>query len=153
MSEVFISKGKEESLNTVPGHKDGPLTRYVIAPPDQEKIIIHEFNQVNMPYIMSRDYCDMHSHEEKEQLILVGDIRMRLTIGKERDVVISSPCSLVIPSGVPHSINVISGTGSMLVIKTPLRITNMPSNAEEALIEIRHRAKQLTDILDNILGE
>ena len=108
----LINYGYTEDLSNIPNHSNGPLDRYVFNSL-KHNFILHEFKDVNN----SIKYCDKHSHIENESLLLVGDIIMELYLNGNT-LEIKSPCYIHIDSNIEHSINIINGTGSLVIIKS-----------------------------------
>jgi hypothetical protein len=108
-----------ESLQEVPFHEPGPLTRWLMAgghlhPEAHAHVAVH---QVSARGRDVAEYCRPHSHTVPElNLILpVGRLVYDLLLGDERYEV-DGPASVFIPAGLTHSANVHHGTGFFVAV-------------------------------------
>jgi hypothetical protein len=100
--------------------EDAPLTRYVIGDNTidgdlNNQIVVHEFRDVKQETV-PRVYCLIHTHPYEERFIILGDLTARVRIGNEV-LIAGSRCKVIVPANTRHSINVIQGTGSILITK------------------------------------
>ena len=117
--QAVVVKGRLEPLAKVPFHRDGPLTRWIMASadlhPDLDCLIaIHQFSNVETA---RRDYCDVHVHEYDEINVFhtTSSLRVAVRLGDEV-IQVDAPATVFIPAGTSHAANVISGTGFMVAI-------------------------------------
>jgi hypothetical protein len=115
----IVVSGHVEPLSNVPFHKDGPLTRWIMAsaalnPELEHYVAIHQFSEVPAG---ERHYCDVHVHDYDELNIFhtTSSLRVDLTLGTET-IQIEAPATVFIPAGTPHAANVNAGTGLMVAI-------------------------------------
>jgi hypothetical protein len=119
MPEPLIVKGRMESLATVPFHRDGPLTRWLMAsaaidPEVRCHIAIHQFSEVAPA---DRAYCDPHVHEFDEINVFHSVSLLRVAVQLGNDTIqIDAPSTVFIPAGTTHAANVTSGSGFMIAI-------------------------------------
>ncbi len=115
-----IQKGVEEPLSRIPFHGDAPLKRLLmcdknIFPESGTHISVHLIK--NLPKKVP-GYSKPHKHDCDEiNLILSEDGRLvyKIQLGDETyDVV--SPSTVLIPKGVKHSAEVVSGNGTFVCI-------------------------------------
>ena len=113
----IIVKGRLEPLANVPFHRDGPLTRWLMAsaalhPDLQCHIAIHQFSNAETAL---RDYCDLHVHEYDEYDVFhtTSALRVAVRLGDET-VQVDAPATVFVPAGTPHALNVVSGSGFMI---------------------------------------
>jgi hypothetical protein len=100
--------------------EDAPLNRYVIEEKSidsdpSNQIVVHEFRDVKQETV-PRVYCKVHTHPYEERFIIVGDLTARIRIGNEV-LIAGSRCKVIVPANTRHSVNVIQGTGSILITK------------------------------------
>ena len=116
-----IVRGRIEPLADVPLHRDGPLTRWLMASASldgqlRHHIAIHEFSGVTPA---NRSYCDLHVHDYDEIDVFHstagGGLRVAVQLGDET-IEVEAPSTVFIPAGTPHAANVIAGTGFMIAI-------------------------------------
>lgn len=117
----LITKGEEQSLDTVQFHHQGPLTRYVLLQKDSVegdggfRVVTHIIN--NVPDEV-QSYCDLHWHEFDEVnhiLSADGSLRYKITLDDEVYEV-DAPATVYIPKGLKHAAEVISGKGVYVCI-------------------------------------
>ncbi len=113
----IIVKGRLDPLANVPFHRDGPLTRWLMAsaalhPDLQCHIAIHQFSSVETA---PRDYCDLHVHEYDEIDVFhtTSALRVAVRLGDDTHQV-DAPATVFVPAGTPHALNVTSGSGFMI---------------------------------------
>lgn len=117
--QPIITTGRIEPLANVPFHRNGPLTRWLMAsatldPSLQTLIAIHQFSDVEPAH---RDYCEVHVHDYDEINIFHSTSRLRVAMVLGPDTIeVDAPATVFIPAGTPHAANVISGTGFMVAI-------------------------------------
>jgi hypothetical protein len=119
LRRAIVVKGRVEPLSNLPFHRDGPLTRWIMANatlhPDLEfHIAIHQFSNVESA---RREYCDVHVHDYDEVNVFhtTSDLRVAVRLGDET-IQVDAPATVFIPAGTPHSANVTSGSGFMVAI-------------------------------------
>jgi hypothetical protein len=119
----IISQGEVERLSKIPFHKDveGITRRLMLSPKLQSDaplhIAVHQV-RLNSEEIGSRDYAAPHKHDFDEVNILWsehGVLSYRFIFdGKES--IVKSPASIVIPAGVIHQAEAVSGEGTFVCI-------------------------------------
>src|SRR5690242_9139446 len=116
----LISSGISEPLSSIPFHRDAPLERRRMAgwdlhPSANLHVAVHEIRAV--PHVEERSYCLSHTHDCAELNLLIAFERLvfRFTLGDE-EYIQAAPASVFIPAGLPHSANVIEGSGFFVVI-------------------------------------
>lgn len=117
--QPIVVAGRLEPLSSVPFHRDGPLTRWLLAsaamnPELDAHIAIHQFSDVAPA---SRAYCDLHVHDCDEINVFhtTSALRVAVRLGEET-LEVDAPASVFIPAGTPHAANVTSGSGFMVTI-------------------------------------
>ena len=115
----IVVSGRLESLANLPFHRDGPLTRWLMAgaalhPELEFHIAIHQFSDVEPA---QRDYCEVHVHEYDEVNVFHTTSSLRVAVRLGDDTIqVDAPATVFIPAGTPHAANVTSGTGFMVAI-------------------------------------
>ena len=117
----IVVRGRVEALANVPFHRDGPLTRWLMAsaaldPALDCHIAIHQFSDVPSA---DRSYCDLHVHSYDEVNVFHSTADAGLCVAVclgDETLQIEAPATVYIPAGTPHAANVTSGTGIMIAI-------------------------------------
>jgi hypothetical protein len=75
---------------------------------------VHEIRDIPNQH---RSYCEPHRHScaELNLLISFDQLVFRVTLGGEV-YVLTSPASILVPPNLPHSANVVEGTGFFVAI-------------------------------------
>jgi hypothetical protein len=77
------------------------------------------------PHYPARDYSCVHEHEDFVEInVLLGEpggLTYSVVLGDaEPPTLIQAPAAIVVPPGVPHSANVVSGQGWFVVLRLPI---------------------------------
>jgi hypothetical protein len=117
----LISRGEVRALKDVPFHAAGeaPLTRRLLVGDGihaavPKRIVAHELRHVSAEH---RSYCEPHQHECVEINLLLSEssLTYEIRLGDELYLV-EAPASIVIPAGLVHSANVVSGSGFFIAL-------------------------------------
>lgn len=73
----------------------------------------------------ARDYSCAHVHESLSEVnILLGEpggLVYSVVLGEDEEpTIIESPCAVIVPPGIPHSANVLRGSGWFVVLRLPV---------------------------------
>jgi hypothetical protein len=103
-----------------PGYRDiEEIARFVAAGAPMHVVAHWVEGAADVP---GRDYSCMHEHPEHVEVnILLGEpggLAYEVVLAEgEEPTRVESPCAVVIPPGVPHSANVLSGRGWFVVLR------------------------------------
>ncbi|MFH1506523.1 MAG: hypothetical protein ABIE94_06075 [archaeon] len=113
--EKYIHKLQSSSLDSVPFHKNMEgITRLSVAD-FPFHLAVHK---IDISASSLRDYVQPHSHEVPEINLILADkqtLVYRIMIGGE-EYVVPSPAVIWIPENVPHSANILEGSGHYVCI-------------------------------------
>ena len=115
----LIKKGVDEPLQNVPFHKKAPIRRLSMLnremiPESDTHVAVHFVDaSKKLP-----EYSSMHQHNKDEiNLILSEESTLKYKIQLDDEAyTISSPSTVFIPKGLPHSAKAISGKGIFVCI-------------------------------------
>lgn len=108
-------------LSSVPHHQDVACIERFFSEAFPLHLAIHRVEDA-LPD-QERRYTDAHIHEVDEINIIIGEkdgLEYEIQLGDERFQV-KSNASVYIPAGLPHSANVLSGSGYFLALRLPQR--------------------------------
>jgi len=112
----LIVEHEESPLSSVIAHRDVDcITRYFAAGAFMH-LATHRISDAEPAH---REYTDLHVHAEPELNVIIPDesgLVYRIGLGDE-EFVITRNSSVWIPPGVPHSANVISGSGHFVALR------------------------------------
>ncbi len=112
-------------LSSVPFHSDTDCIERYFSSTFPLHFAVHEVSETEFP---PEEYTQVHIHEnhhEMNAIISSNELEYRITLG-EKDYLVKNNASIWIPAGVPHSANVIKGTGFFFAIRIE-KSTPIPS--------------------------
>lgn len=115
MYEKYINILINENLDLIPFHNKSEGIKRLYAENFPVHLAIHEINKISKN---ENKYVQSHRHQKPEINIIIPSeegLKYNIQIGVET-YEIDTPTSIWIPEDVPHSANVISGSGYFVCI-------------------------------------
>ena len=108
-----------ESLDVVPAHSSIPEVERWVFPGVPHLVSVHSVDAAEKS---DRDYCEVHSHDDLDEinvfLAATPDFRFHVRVGDDCQVVGPNSAAFI-RAGLPHSANVVSGSGFLIVHQFP----------------------------------
>lgn len=133
----LIEHGISQALDSVPFHglAQAPVSRRLFSGEQQKDtvnrkhIVVHEISDVEQ---QQRAYCSNHVHDCDEVNLILSSSSLvyEITLGDE-SYTVEAPACIHIPAGLPHSANVISGSGYYIAIVETTNYQNSLLNEGE----------------------
>ncbi|WP_426574529.1 hypothetical protein [Aquihabitans sp. McL0605] len=114
--EASVSALVPRALSSTARYRDIPELRRLEAVGSPTHVMVHHIDGVATDE--HRDYCDAHVHPFAELNLVLGEpgaLTYEIVLADET-IVVSSPSTVWIPAGVPHSANLRSGTGTFVAV-------------------------------------
>ncbi|MCY1042402.1 hypothetical protein OV208_13850 [Corallococcus sp. bb12-1] len=103
-------------LSTVAAHKDIDCIERFFAAGFPLHLAVHKVHDAEP---LQRDYTELHAHPQPELNVIIPDasgLEYEIQLGEERYRV-CEPTSIWVPPHVPHSANVIRGSGYFVAVR------------------------------------
>lgn len=121
MFEKYISKGFSQPVHKLYGSKRADFVRRMImlcndiVPESKCHVAVHEIKHVPKSF---GTYAEMHAHKCDEICLVLGKpgkLKYKFVLGNEAHI-LESPSSIFIPKRLPHMMEAVSGSGTLVVI-------------------------------------
>ncbi|WP_437592913.1 hypothetical protein [Sorangium sp. So ce1000] len=116
LDEAIVCANVPSPLSSVAFHQDVECIRRFFAAGFPVHLAVH---RVDSAEAAGRDYTALHTHEGPEINLILPDptgLEYRLELGSRVHHVTEST-SIWIPPGVPHSANVVRGSGYLIAVR------------------------------------
>lgn len=113
--ENYIFEYKDSALSSVIAHNDSDCIQRFFAEGFPYYTAVHKVEHANFP----TEYTEVHQHKESEINLLIStdkNFAYKVVIGDETKIVRGN-AAIYIPSNIPHSANVLQGSGYYIVIR------------------------------------
>lgn len=113
--ENYIFEFKESAMSSVVAHHDTECIQRFFSEDFPYHTAVHKIENANFP----TEYTEIHQHKEAEINLLISadkNFAFKVVIGNETKVV-KGNTGIYIPANIPHSANVLEGSGYYIAIR------------------------------------